>query len=78
MENSQHAFYELFAQLGLPNSEAAIQRFITQHSLPSTTQLADADFWTTAQAEFIRESWKQDADWSALIDQLNNSLHRSQ
>ncbi|MFT3929515.1 MAG: DUF2789 domain-containing protein [Spongiibacteraceae bacterium] len=77
MENGQHAFSELFAQLGLPNSEAAIQHFIAQHPLPNTIQLADADFWTPAQAGFIRESWRQDADWSAVIDQLNNSLHRA-
>jgi hypothetical protein len=75
MENNQHAFCELFAQLGLPSSPAAINKFITEHALPETTRLPDAHFWTHAQAEFLREAWRADADWSAVIDQLNNSLH---
>ena len=75
MEQGQHAFCELFMQLGLASSEAAIQRFLAEHSLAHDAELADAEFWTPAQAAFIREAWKQDADWAAVIDQLNNSLH---
>ncbi len=75
MENNHHAFHELFAQLGLPNGDAAIRQFIAEHHLPEFTELADADFWTKAQAEFIREAWRQDADWTSVIDQLNSSLH---
>ncbi len=76
MENGHHVFCELFAQLGLPSSEDDIRRFIAKHALPEDKRLDAADFWTPAQAEFIREGWKQDADWTTVIDQLNNSLHR--
>jgi Protein of unknown function (DUF2789) len=42
-----HHFSDLFAQLGLPNDEYAIQRFIASHArLSSDFLLADAPFWT--------------------------------
>lgn len=75
MESHQHEFSELFAQLGLSSSEADIRQFIAEHSLPEHERLPDADFWTPSQAQFLRESWKQDADWAPIIDQLNISLH---
>jgi hypothetical protein len=75
MENGQHQFCELFAQLGLPTSEEDIRKFIAEHMLPGDTRLPDAEFWTHTQAEFLREAWKADADWAPIIDQLNNSLH---
>jgi len=75
MEQHHHAFRDLFAQLGLPNSDAAIQRFCAEHSLQQQTRLPDADFWTPAQAQFLRDAWRQDADWAEVIDQLNATLH---
>jgi len=42
-------YLQLFAQLGLPSSEAAIERFIAEHSLPNDRELADAEFWTPAK-----------------------------
>lgn len=75
MENGQHAFCELFAQLGLPSTEADIHKFIAEHALPKDIRLPDAHFWTHTQAEFLREAWKADADWAPIIDQLNSSLH---
>lgn len=77
MEKNQHEFGELFAQLGLPSSEQDIRKFIAEHPLPEDTLLPDADFWTQAQAQFLRESWKADADWVPVIDQLNISLHHN-
>lgn len=77
METSQHEFSELFAQLGLPNSEAEIRKFIAEHALPEDTRLPDAGFWTPTQADFLREAWKADADWAPVIDQLNISLHHN-
>lgn len=77
MENSQHEFGELFAQLGLPSGEAEIHKFIVEHSLPEETRLPDAEFWTHTQAAFLREAWKADADWAPVIDQLNISLHHN-
>lgn len=74
METGSHEFSELFAQLGLPNSEAEIYRFIASHKLADDTRLPDADFWSRTQSDFLRESWKADADWAPVIDQLNMSL----
>ena len=43
----------LFAQLGLPNSRKDIDEFLDAHSpLPHKVLLADAPFWTSAQAAF--------------------------
>lgn len=77
MENSQHEFGDLFAQLGLPSGEADIRKFIAEHAIAEDTRLPDADFWTRTQAEFLREAWKADADWASVIDQLNISLHHN-
>ena len=75
MESHLHEFGDLFAQLGLPHSEADIRSFIAAHPLPQDTRLPDAEFWTHTQAEFLREAWKADADWAPVIDQLNIALH---
>ena len=71
-----HHFSELFAQLGLASDDAGIAAFIAQHRpLPADTLLADAAFWTPAQAALLREQLRQDADWAEIIDQLNVALH---
>lgn len=76
MESSQHTLNELFAQLGLPSTATDIDRFVASHSpMPSSTLLADAPFWTPAQAAFLREEVLEDADWAEVIDQLNERLH---
>ena len=75
MDTSQHDLYTLFAQLGLDNDEQAIRRFISQHKLPANTAIQDAPFWNQAQASFLRESLKQDAEWCEVIDELNTLLH---
>ena len=69
-------FSDLFEQLGLPSSAAQIADFITQHRpLPGNVLLADAPFWSTGQAQFIREKRQQDMPpWSLLIDQLSEAL----
>lgn len=73
--DTNHTMHDLFAQLGLDDDEAAVQTFLRAHApLPAETKLPDADFWTPAQAAFLREAWKQDADWAELIDQLDLSL----
>ena len=51
MDASTHAFHNLFEQLGLPNDDVSIRRFIETHSpLADDIYLADAPFWTPAQA----------------------------
>jgi hypothetical protein len=74
MQASTHDFSELFDQLGLPNSEAAIRKFCSEHKLREEEALPDAKFWSPAQAQFLREEWHQDSDWILTIDQLNTSL----
>jgi len=75
MDTPLHRFHDLFSQLGLPSDEAAIQQFIATHApLAAEIALADAAFWTPAQAQFLREALAQDADWAELVDQLNAAL----
>lgn len=70
-----HGMTELFQQLGLPESTAAIRRFIHgKRPLPAEMRLADAPFWTESQANFLREMIKADSDWAVTIDQLDASL----
>jgi hypothetical protein len=70
-----HRFTELFAQLGLPTDESGIGQFLAAHRpLAGSVTLADAPFWTTAQAAFLREEIIGDADWAEVVDQLNVAL----
>jgi hypothetical protein len=32
-------------------------------------------FWTEAQRSFLKEEIIEDADWAAVIDELNGRLH---
>lgn len=71
MEKANHALGELFLQLGLSDEPAAIEQFIARHRpLPSGMHLADAPFWTSSQAQFLREEINDDADWAELVDTL--------
>jgi len=77
MEASLHTLNNLFAQLGLPNSDAEIDAFIQTHShLAGYISLAEASYWTPAQAAFLRQEILKDADWAEVIDQLNARLHK--
>lgn len=79
MEKSFHRFSELFAQLGLPTDETGIRAFLAEHSpLAPQLLLADAPFWTPAQAALLREELQEDADWAEVIDQLNAALRGPQ
>jgi hypothetical protein len=75
MEDFHHRFSQLFAQLGLPSDPPGIAAFIASHSpLPDGVLLADAPFWTPAQATMLCEQLLIDADWAEVIDQLNGAL----
>lgn len=77
MEKNQHAFHELFAQLGLPCDPTSIAQFVQIHSpLPGVVGLPDADFWSPAQATFLRESLLQDNGWAQQVDALSQALRR--
>jgi Protein of unknown function (DUF2789) len=75
METSYHHFCELFAQLGLPADEPSVRAFITSHRpLPGAVRLDEAPFWNAAQARLLCEGARDDADWAAVVDQLNVAL----
>lgn len=75
MENPVHDMAALFKQLGLAADPASIDRFIETHSpLAESCKLAEAPFWTPAQAAFLRDEILEDADWAEVVDQLNVRL----
>ncbi|HIV70187.1 MAG TPA: DUF2789 domain-containing protein [Candidatus Aquabacterium excrementipullorum] len=76
METSNHEFFELFEQLGLPSSEPEIRQFINTHRpLPGEVKITEAPFWTAEQARLLHELLLQDADWAVVVDNLNVALH---
>ncbi|MEW6693366.1 MAG: DUF2789 domain-containing protein [Pseudomonadota bacterium] len=75
MESPFHRLSDLFAQLGLPTDEASMRAFIARHApLAPEVALADAPWWTPAQARFLREALCQDADWAEPVEQLDALL----
>ncbi|MBS1142212.1 MAG: hypothetical protein H6R13_3665 [Proteobacteria bacterium] len=75
MQAQLHTMNNLFAQLGLPSEEAAVENFIAAHRpLENDIALYRAPFWTSAQRDFLKEEIIEDADWSAVIDELNERL----
>lgn len=79
MEMPNHTLGNLFEQLGLSSDAESIEAFVALHRpLPNGMLLADAPFWTPAQAQFLREEIKRDADWAEVVDTLSSLLnHRS-
>ena len=75
MQPYHHRFCELFAQLGLPSGQDDIRAFLGHRGpLPGAVALADAPFWTPAQASLLRDGLAQDADWAQVVDELNTAL----
>ncbi len=75
MDSLYHRFSELFAQLGLASDDESIRSFIAEHRpLPGDVKLEDAAFWTPAQAQLLRETIADDADWAEVVDHLNAAL----
>lgn len=76
MERPVHTMSNLFAQLGQPNDEAAIARFIASYRpLAAEVRLHEAAFWSPSQAAFLEEAIRDDADWAEVADALNFALH---
>jgi hypothetical protein len=77
MEGNLHSMTHLFAQLGLPALPADIQGFIESHRpLGAHLGLHEAPFWTSSQAEFLRDQVQDDADWAGVIDRLDSALRQ--
>ncbi len=78
MDTSKHTLSRLFEQLGLDADPGSIEAFVSSHGpIPKSTTLADADFWSPAQAGFLREAIAEDSDWAEPVDELDAIL-RSQ
>ena len=74
MDTSDHSMHALFAQLGLSNSDVAIDNFIQNNHLPDEIPIQNAAFWSSGQAQFIREAIVEDADWAEVVDHLDAQL----
>ena len=75
METFKHTVNDLFSQLGLPNSDDDIDKFIRiNRPIPTHLLLADASFWDRSKSEFLKEALLDDSDWSWAIEQLNGRL----
>jgi hypothetical protein len=75
MDTTQPTLERLFQQLGLPDSPEEIRRFVTRHRpLADGVRLAEAPFWSPAQAQFLGEELGGDAEWAEVVDQLNLML----
>lgn len=74
MDDTEVRMTNLFRQLGLDSSEAAIAEFIKTHQLPADMDIADATYWSAAQRQFLTEELKGDAAWAIVVDQLSESL----
>ena len=77
MDIQEPSFKTLFDQLGLPSSDEDIENFIESHRpLNTEVTLWEADFWTPAQAQFLREGIKHDADWAPIVDRFDTRLRK--
>lgn len=75
MQAQLHTLNNLFAQLGLPSEDAAIEAFIASYRpLDNGVALYRASFWSITQRAFLKEEIIEDADWAAVIDDLNGRL----
>ena len=53
----------------------SIERFILTHRpLPAEMPVEEAPFWSTSQAQFLREEIAKDGDWAELVDVLGSLL----
>ena len=66
---------ELFAQLGLDNSDEAIDSFIEKNQLAKEEKLIESTVWNDSQRAFLQEEWNKDAAWVEVIDDLNVRMH---
>ncbi|MFC6204652.1 MULTISPECIES: DUF2789 family protein [Psychrobacter] len=70
-----YSINDLFAQLGLDSSDAAIDAFIENNQLAKDEELTKSKIWDEKQRMFLQEEWKKDAVWVEIIDELNVRLH---
>jgi len=67
----------LFAQMGLDDSDAAIESFIRTHGpVAKEIPIFAAPFWTSAQSALLKESVQSDSDWAEVVDRLDAQLRK--
>ena len=75
MELQAHSLNALFDQLGLDDTDEAIEAFITSHKpVPGNLELHEAELWNSSQASFLKQAKDEDADWAEIVDQLDVML----
>lgn len=75
MQEPIHSVNALFEQLGMPSSDQAIDQFIAAHRpIPQGVHIHEARFWTTSQANVLKQLKDEDADWAIFVDELDNRL----
>ncbi|ABM03988.1 conserved hypothetical protein [Psychromonas ingrahamii 37] len=75
MDTQNHSLSALFDQLGLDSSETGIRSFINKNAiLKGDAKLHEANFWNSAQADFLKQAKDEDADWAEIVDQLDLTL----
>ncbi|SEA35119.1 DUF2789 domain-containing protein [Microbulbifer marinus] len=72
--SGHHNLNDLFAQLGLPSEDAAVDEFLARHHLQGDEKLAKAPFWSDVQREFLQEAIQDDSDWCEAVDELDTLL----
>lgn len=77
MDETPNTLETLFEQLGLLSDQASIEAFIEKHALAEDVKLADAPFWSAAQAQLLKEKFLADDNWAIVIDELNTRLHQA-
>ena len=69
----EHTLEQLAEQLGIPNEK--LDAFVAENKpLESSVSLADAPFWSRAQASFLAEAIRSDDPWSIAAGQLDALL----
>ncbi|MBB1486008.1 DUF2789 domain-containing protein [Oceanospirillum sediminis] len=74
MDLSKHTMSTLFAQLGLPNDDKFIARFILQNTLPEGQPIYEASCFNDSQTAFLAQGLDEDSDWTELIDSLDAAM----
>lgn len=69
-----HTLSDLFAQLGLPSDDDAVEGFLERHHLSGEEHLSEAPFWSDGQREFMEQAILDDSDWCEAVDELDTLL----
>ena len=71
---NHHTINDLFKQLGLDSSDAAIEKFVAEHKPIEAPGVAEAKIWNDSQQAFLDDALSSDGAWAMAIDDLNARL----